>query len=119
MKNVEYGKLRIITGNSNIPLAKSICKHLNTKLSVVEVKRFKDGEIGLNIVDSARGADVFVIQPTSAPVNDNLMELLALIDAFKKSLVGRVNAVIPYYGYARQDRKPSLESQSLLNSLLI
>lgn len=105
MKNVGYGKLRIITGNSNIPLAKSICKHLGVKLSVAEVKHFKDGEINLNIVDSARGADVFVIQPTNTPVNDNLMELLVLIDALRRASVGRVNAVIPYYGYARQDRK--------------
>ncbi|MGI6484305.1 MAG: ribose-phosphate diphosphokinase [Candidatus Dojkabacteria bacterium] len=105
MKNVGYGKLRIITGNSNIPLAKSICKYLDVKLSVTEVKHFKDGEIGLNIVDSARGADVFVIQPTSTPVNDNLMELLVIIDALRRASVGRVNAVIPYYGYARQDRK--------------
>lgn len=105
MKNINYGTLRIISGNSNIPLAKDICKQLGVELSNTAVNHFKDGEISLNIADSARGADVFVIQPTSNPVNDNLMELLILIDALKRASAGRINAVVPYYGYARQDRK--------------
>lgn len=105
MKNKCDGELRIIAGNSNIPLAKSICEHLGVALSDTQINHFKDGEINLNIANSARGADVFVIQPTSTPVNDNLMELLILIDALKRASAGRINAVIPYYGYARQDRK--------------
>lgn len=105
MKNMVFGELNIISGNSNIPLAMSVCKELGVELSDTEVKHFKDGEINLNIADSTRGADVFIIQPTSSPVNDNLMELLILIDALKRASAGRINAVVPYYGYARQDRK--------------
>lgn len=105
MKKNIYGELSIISGNANIPLAKDICKHLGVELSDTAVKHFKDGEISLNIADSTRGADVFIIQPTSKPVNDNLMELLIIIDALKRASAGRINAVIPYYGYARQDRK--------------
>ncbi len=105
MKNTGYGELSIISGNSNIPLAEDICKYLGVTLSDTEVKHFKDGEINLNIANSTRGADVFVVQPTSTPVNDNLMELLILIDALKRASAGRINAVVPYYGYARQDRK--------------
>lgn len=105
MKNMVFGELSIITGNSNIPLAQSVCKELGVELSDTEVKHFKDGEINLNIADSTRGADVFIIQPTSSPVNDHLMELLILIDALKRASAGRINAVVPYYGYARQDRK--------------
>lgn len=100
-----YGELKIISGNSNIPLAKSVCEILGVELSSTEVNHFQDGEINLNISETVRGADVFVIQPTSNPVNDNLMELLILIDALKRASAGRINAVIPYYGYARQDRK--------------
>lgn len=105
MKNITYGELKIISGNSNIPLAKEICENLGVELSDTVVNHFKDGEIAVNITSSVRGADVFVIQPTSAPVNDNLMELLILIDALKRASAGRINAVVPYYGYARQDRK--------------
>lgn len=105
MKNMVFGELSIISGNSNIPLAESICDELGVELSDTKVRHFKDGEINLNIANSTRGADVFVIQPTSSPVNDNLMELLILIDALKRASAGRINAVVPYYGYARQDRK--------------
>ncbi len=105
MKKSNYGELSIISGNSNIPLAKEICKHLGVELGDTVVNHFKDGEINLNISSSARGKDVFVIQPTSGPVNDHLMELLILIDALKRASAGRINAVVPYYGYARQDRK--------------
>ncbi len=105
MNKLGDGQLSLIAGNSNIPLAEEICKHLGVSLSETKVNHFKDGEINLNITNSTRGADVFVIQPTSTPVNDNLMELLILIDALKRASAGRINAVIPYYGYARQDRK--------------
>ena len=100
-----HGKLRVITGNSNQELAQEVCNHLGIELDDTKVNHFMDGEINLNISESTRGADVFIIQPTSNPVNDNLMELLIIIDALKRASAGRINAVVPYYGYARQDRK--------------
>ena len=103
MKN--HGEVVVIAGNSNQPLVEKICKILGIEQSACEVKQFSDGEISIDIMDSVRGRDVFVIQPTSGPVNDHLMELLILIDALKRASAGRINAVVPYYGYARQDRK--------------
>ena len=100
-----HGEVVVIAGNSNQPLVERICKILGIKQSACEVKQFSDGEISIGIMDSVRGRDVFVIQPTSGPVNDHLMELLILIDALKRASAGRINAVVPYYGYARQDRK--------------
>lgn len=99
------GEVVIISGNSNRALVDKICDELGIDESACEVKHFSDGEIAIDIMDSVRGRDVFVIQPTSAPVNDHLMELLILIDALKRASAGRINAVVPYYGYARQDRK--------------
>ena len=99
------GEVVIISGNSNRALVKRICDELGIDESSCEVKQFSDGEISIDIMDSVRGRDVFVIQPTSGPVNDHLMELLILIDALKRASAGRINAVVPYYGYARQDRK--------------
>ncbi len=100
-----YKDLRIIAGNSNPKLAKEIADILGCPITKTVVTRFSDGEISVNIRESIRGSDVYVIQPTCEPVNDNLMELLIIIDALKRASAGRVNAVIPYYGYARQDRK--------------
>ncbi len=97
--------IKIFTGNANKELAQKICDEVGVPLGNSEVTRFSDGEICVNINESIRGADVFVIQPTCPPVNENLMELLILIDAFKRASAGRINAVLPYYGYARQDRK--------------
>ena len=97
--------IKIFTGNSHPELAREIAKALNIPLGKAEVGTFSDGEIAVNIAETVRGLDVFVIQPTSAPVNNNLMELLIMIDAFKRASAGRINAVIPDYGYARQDRK--------------
>ena len=99
------GEVVIISGNSNRALVQKICDELGIDESACEVKQFSDGEISIDIMDSVRGRDVFVIQPTSGPVNDHLMELLILIDALKRASAGRINAVVPYYGYARQDRK--------------
>ena len=96
---------KIVTGTANPEFAKKVANHLGVELAEVEVNRFSDGEINVNITESVRGADVFIIQPTCAPANDNLMELLIMVDAFKRSSAGVINAVIPYYGYARQDRK--------------
>ncbi len=98
-------RIKLITGNSNRPLAEKIAKGLGIPISDALVKRFSDGEVNVEIRESVRGYDVFVIQSTSPPVNDNLMELLILMDALKRASAERINAVIPYYGYARQDRK--------------
>jgi ribose-phosphate pyrophosphokinase len=98
-------KLKIFSCTSNIPLAKAIADNIETTLGDGEVVRFSDGEISVRIGESVRGADVFVIQSTSNPSNDNIMELLVMIDALKRASAKRITAVIPYYGYARQDRK--------------
>ncbi|HEY5537791.1 MAG TPA: ribose-phosphate pyrophosphokinase [Acetobacterium sp.] len=101
----KYSGIKIIAGNANLPLANEIADYLEVQLCNAEVVTFSDGEIGVNVFESVRGADVFVIQSTGNPVNHNLMELLILIDSMKRASAGRINAVIPYYGYARQDRK--------------
>jgi ribose-phosphate pyrophosphokinase len=98
-------QLKIFTGNSHPELAKDLCEYLGTELVNAEVGRFKDGEISVRTFETVRGADVFVVQPTSPPVNENLMELLIIIDALRRASARRITAVIPYYGYARQDRK--------------
>ncbi len=98
-------EIKLFAGNSNLPLAKKIAEKLNTSLGEVEVSKFSDGETSVHIGETVRGRDLFIIQSTSAPVNDNLMELLIMIDAAKRASAGRVTAVIPYFGYARQDRK--------------
>ncbi len=103
---ISHGKdLKIFSGSSNKALAEDICKELSIPLGKAETGRFSDGENFVSIYETVRGSDVFVIQSTSAPVNDNLMELLIMIDALKRASAGRVTAVIPYFGYARQDRK--------------
>lgn len=103
---ITHGKnIKIFTGNAHPQLAKDIAKILGLPVGNSRVGCFSDGETTVDINETVRGADVFVIQPTNAPVNDNLMELLIMIDAFKRASAGRVTAVIPYYGYARQDRK--------------
>lgn len=103
---ITHGKnIKIFTANSNPELAKEIADRLGVPLGDSEVSTFSDGEISVNINETVRGADVFVIQSTNHPVNDYLMELLIMIDAFKRASAGRITAVIPYYGYARQDRK--------------
>jgi len=97
--------IKVFSGNANKELTKDICDELDISLGNCEVGKFSDGEIFVNIAETVRGRDVFIIQPTCSPVNDNIMEVLILIDAFKRASAGRINAVIPYYGYARQDRK--------------
>jgi len=99
------GELKVFSGNANRPLAEKVCDHLGIPLGNAEVKTFSDGEISVEINENVRGKDVFIVQPTCPPVNDNLMELLIMIDAAKRASAGRITAVIPYYGYARQDRK--------------
>ncbi len=97
--------IEILAGNSNKALAEAVAKELNLPLSQAEVGKFSDGEISITLPETVRGKDVFIVQSTSAPVNDNLMELLILIDACKRASAGRITAVMPYFGYARQDRK--------------
>jgi len=98
-------ELKIFTGTANRSLAKEVANYIGIPLGMGEVQRFSDGESFVNIRESVRGADVFIIQSLCNPVNDNLMELLIFIDALKRASAARINAVIPYYGYARQDRK--------------
>ncbi len=103
--NSLHGHLKLFSGNSSKKLAAGIASHLGIKPEPCEISRFSDGEISLSIADSVRGCDCFVVQSTCDPVNDNLMELLIFIDALRRSSAERVTAVIPYFGYARQDRK--------------
>jgi ribose-phosphate pyrophosphokinase len=98
-------RMKIFSGNANVDLAKAICAFLSVPLGAAVVKRFSDGEINVDIGENVRGADVFIVQPTCPPVNEHLVELLILMDALKRSSANRVTAVLPYYGYARQDRK--------------
>ena len=103
---ISHGKdLKIFSGSSNRALAEAICQDLSIPLGSAEVGAFSDGENFVSIHETVRGSDVFVVQSTSSPVNDNLMELLIMIDALKRASAGRITAVIPYFGYARQDRK--------------
>ena len=97
--------LKLFSLNANIPLAQEVAKSLGVELSKCSVKKFSDGEVSINIEESVRGCEVFIIQSTSDPVNDNLMTLLIMIDALRRASVDTINVVIPYYGYARQDRK--------------
>ena len=98
--------MKLVTGNSNLKLAKSISDYVGVDLSKCEVKRFADKEIFVEMHENVRGEDVFVIQSTSFPANDNLMELLIIIDTLRRASAKRITAVVPYFGYARQDRKP-------------
>src|ERR1700688_3130669 len=100
------GAIKLVAGNSNPVLAQAISEYLKTPLTKAVVRRFADMEVFVEIQENVRGADVFVIQSTSYPANDNLMELLIMIDALKRASAKRITAVIPYFGYARQDRKP-------------
>jgi ribose-phosphate pyrophosphokinase len=99
------GELKVLTGSANPELARKLADYLGVSLAPADVSRFSDGEIRVNIEENVRGTDVFIVQSTSQPVNDNLMELLLLIDACRRSSAHRITAVMPYYGYARQDRK--------------
>ena len=103
---ISHGKdMKVFSGNANMSLAKDVCRLIGIQVGNAEIGHFSDGEVFASIYESVRGSDVFLIQSTSSPVNDNLMELLIMIDAMKRASAGRVTAVIPYFGYARQDRK--------------
>jgi ribose-phosphate pyrophosphokinase len=98
-------ELKVFTGSAHRALGEAIARHLGVPLGRAHLARFSDGEVWFQIQDNVRGADVFVVQPTAPPVNENLMEMLLMLDAFKRSSASRLTAVVPYYGYARQDRK--------------
>src|SRR5437773_4832180 len=102
---MSYDRLKVFAGNANLPLADEICRELGIDRSQASVRHFSDGEIHLQLQENVRGADVFIIQPTCTPVDRNMMELLLMIDALKRSSAQRITPVLPYYGYARQDRK--------------
>jgi ribose-phosphate pyrophosphokinase len=102
----EDRKLLVFTGNANRPLAEAVCKELGIRLGKAQVGRFSDGEVQVEIEENVRRQEVFVLQPTCAPSAENLVELLVLIDALKRASVSSVTAVVPYFGYARQDRRP-------------
>jgi ribose-phosphate pyrophosphokinase len=106
LEMISHGKdMKVFSGNSNVNLAKDICKLIGIQLGNAEISHFADGEVSASIYESVRGSDVFLVQSTSRPVNDNLMELLVMTDAMRRASAGRITAVIPYFGYARQDRK--------------
>src|SRR5438046_5049088 len=100
------GRMRIFTGNGNPKLAEAVVRHLNTSLGRCLVGRFSDGEVMVELLENVRGRDVFILQSTCVPTNDNLMEILVMTDALKRASAGRITAAIPYFGYARQDRRP-------------
>src|SRR5574337_48849 len=101
-----FERMRIFTGNANPRLADAVCRHLNISLGRAVVGRFSDGEVMVELLENVRGRDVFVLQSTCAPTNDNLMEVLVMVDALKRASAARITAAIPYFGYARQDRRP-------------
>ncbi|QMT41657.1 ribose-phosphate pyrophosphokinase [Neisseria shayeganii] len=101
-----YDSLMVFTGNANPELAANMVKHLDISLGRASVGKFSDGEIAVELLENVRGRDVFILQPTCAPTNDNLMEILTMADALKRASAGRITAAIPYFGYARQDRRP-------------
>ena len=101
-----YDSLMVFTGNANPKLAQDVVRHLNIRVGRAAVGRFSDGEVMVEILENVRGKDVFVLQSTCMPTNDTLMELLVLVDALKRASAGRITAAIPYFGYARQDRRP-------------
>jgi ribose-phosphate pyrophosphokinase len=101
-----FERMRIFTGNANPKLAEAVCRHLNISLGRCVVGRFSDGEVMIELLENVRGRDVFILQSTCAPTNDNLMEVLVMIDALKRASAARITAAIPYFGYARQDRRP-------------
>ena len=101
-----FERMRIFTGNANPNLAQAVCRHLNISLGRCEVGRFSDGEVMVELMENVRGRDVFVLQSTCVPTNDNLMEIMVMVDALKRASAARITAAIPYFGYARQDRRP-------------
>jgi len=103
---MSFERMRVFTGNANPKLAEAVCRHLNISLGRAIVGRFSDGEVMVELLENVRGRDVFVLQSTCQPTNDNLMEVMVMVDALKRASATRITAAIPYFGYARQDRRP-------------
>src|SRR5246500_2267114 len=101
-----FERMPIFPGNANPKLAEAVVRHMNISLGRCIVGRFSDGEVMVELLENVRGRDVFILQSTCAPTNDNLMEILVMVDALKRASAGRITAAIPYFGYARQDRRP-------------
>ena len=101
-----FERMRIFAGNANPKLAEAVCRHLNVSLGRCSVGKFSDGEVMVELMENVRGRDVFVVQSTCAPTNDSLMEIMVMVDALKRASAARITAAIPYFGYARQDRRP-------------
>jgi ribose-phosphate pyrophosphokinase len=110
--------MAVFTCNANPVLANDIARHLNLPLGRATVDRFSDGELSVEIMDNVRGRDIFIVQPTCAPTNDHLMELLIMVDACRRASAGRITAVIPYFGYARQDRRPRAQRSAITAKLI-
>src|SRR3954454_369261 len=106
MQSAALDRLMVFTGNANARLAQEVAKHLNLSLGRAIVGKFSDGEVMVELLENVRGKDVFVLQSTCSPTNDTLMELLVLVDALKRASAARITAAMPYFGYARQDRRP-------------
>jgi ribose-phosphate pyrophosphokinase len=117
-KNVEVTELALFAGNANPALAHDIARHLKVPLGRASVGRFSDGEVNIEIMENVRGRDVYIIQPTGAPANDNLMELLVMADACRRASAAHITAVVPYFGYARQDRRPRATRSAITAKLV-
>jgi ribose-phosphate pyrophosphokinase len=117
-KNVEAADLALFTGNANPALAHDIARHLKVPIGRASVGRFSDGEVNVEIMENVRGRDVYIVQPTGAPANDNLMELLVMVDACRRASAAHITAVVPYFGYARQDRRPRATRSAITAKLV-
>jgi ribose-phosphate pyrophosphokinase len=115
---VDRSSMMVLSGNANIKLATDIARHLNLPLGRASVGRFSDGEIAVEVMDNVRGRDIFIVQSTCAPTNDHLMELLIMVDACRRASAGRITAVMPYFGYSRQDRRPRAQRSAITAKLV-
>ena len=118
MRVVTDDTMALFTGNANRALAHEIARHLGVPLGEAEVGRFSDGEVNVELIDNVRGRDVFIVQSTCPPVNDHLMELLVLVDACRRASAARITAVVPYFGYSRQDRRPRATRSAITAKLV-
>lgn len=115
---MDRSSMMVLSGNANIKLAADIARHLNLPLGRAAVGRFSDGEIAVELMDNVRGRDVFIVQSTCAPTNDHLMEMLIMVDACRRASAGRITAVMPYFGYSRQDRRPRAQRSAITAKLV-
>jgi len=115
---MDRSSMAVFTGNANPSLAQDITRHLNLPLGRASVGRFSDGEVNVELMDNVRGRDVFIVQPTCPPANDHLIELLVMVDACRRASAGRITAVMPYFGYSRQDRRPRAQRSAITAKLI-